>query len=212
MRYKTVITPSGHIKVERISNFYWHNIFSEKSSCLPGVTTTTTFWKFEIQEFPASLIGDTNIIEQHLTEGSCINNMHKSLKIGVCVPIEATQQVIIWDDPHHPRKVMHPLGEYEIQRQGDYILIQDLHAGGAVQAEYGSNKGLLQLDNGLVIRTLHETNDLLKSLKTVVSTYASKVADDVVAPLLEAHIVQSLMLQKNLWSENGNGFVSCNKR
>ena len=93
---------------------------------------------------------------------------------------------------------MHSLGTYDTQQQGDFILIQDLHAGGAIQAEYGPGKNIVQLDNDLVLTNLKNNTDFLASLKEVVVRYASTIADNVVAPFSEAHIVQSIMYQKQL--------------
>ena len=134
-------------------------------------------------------MGDTNIIEQHVTEITCLNVIHPTLKLEICQPTDYTRQVIVWRDPHHDREVMGSLGTYDAQQQRDFILIQDLYVGGAIQAEYGPDKNIVQLDNGLALTKLKNNTDLIASLKEVVVKYASIVADNAVAPLLEAHIV-----------------------
>ena len=57
---------------------------------------------------------------------------------------------------------------------------------------------MVQLDNGLVFTNLKNNTDLLASLKEVVVRYAYKLAEDVVTLFLEAHIVQSIIYQKQL--------------
>lgn len=54
------------------------------------------------------------------------------------------------------------------------------------------------MDNGLVLTILKNLTDFLASFLKVVVRYAFTVADNVVARLLEAHIVQSIMYQKQL--------------
>ena len=46
----------------------------------------------------------------------------------------------------------HCLVQHEIQRQGDFMPNQDLHAGGTIQAKYGVNRGIVQLNKGLYLR------------------------------------------------------------
>ena len=58
----------------RVTNSYLHNTFNEKAYCLPGAITATTSRRFQIQRFPAMIIGDTEVIDQHVTEVSCIKH------------------------------------------------------------------------------------------------------------------------------------------
>ena len=88
---------------------------------------------------------------------------------------------------------MHSLGTYDLEQQGDFIFSQDLHAGGVIQVEYRSDKNIVQLDNCLVLTKLKNNTDLWASLKEVIVRYASAVTGDVVAPLLEAHIIQTIV-------------------
>ena len=94
---------------------------------------------------------------------------------------------------------MRSLCIYDAQQQRTFILIQYLHVGGAIQAEYGQDKNIVQWDNGLILTNLKNNTDILASLAEVVVRYAS--ADDVVASLLETHIVQSIIYQKQDYEE-----------
>ena len=50
-------------------------------------------------------------------------------------------------------------------------------------------RGIFQLDNGLVIRHVEVIKDFLQGLLDIVTKYTKTVSDDVVAPMLEARIV-----------------------
>ena len=63
-------------------------------------------------------------------------------------------QVITKDNPHHDSAVMHSLRNYEVQEQGRYVLILDLHSREAVQAEYELQRETIQLDDGLVLQNV----------------------------------------------------------
>ena len=77
-----------------------------------------------------------------------------------------------------------------------FILIPSLHNGGTIQEEFGPTRGIVQLHNGLVIRHVEVIKSFLQGLVDIVTKYAKTVLDDVVAPMPEAHIVQTLFLQK----------------
>lgn len=47
---------------------------------------------------------------------------------------------------------MDPLGIYEMERQGPYILKPFLDVGGVVQEEFGPTRGIMYCNNSLVIR------------------------------------------------------------
>ena len=55
---------------------------------------------------------------------------------------------------------------------------------------------IFELDDGLVTRHVEVIKEFLQELLDIVTKYAKTVADDVVALMLEAHIVQTLFLQK----------------
>ena len=102
----------------------------------------------------------------------------------------------MWRDPHHKRQEMNTIGIPEIQQQGSYILIPSLHVGGVIQEEFGPTRGIIQLDNGLVIRHVEVIKSFLLGLLDIVTKYAKTVSDDVVAPMLETYIVQAIFLQR----------------
>ena len=65
------------------------------------------------------------------------------------------------------------------------------------------DQSVLQPDNGLVLRNIEKAPSLYKNLRQIVKTYAKKVANDVVAPLLEAQIVQTILHQKQIMAREG---------
>ena len=58
-----------------------------------------------------------------------------------------------------------------------------------------AKKGIVKLDNGLVIRYVEVIKNFLHGLLDMVTRYAKTVSADVVAPMLEVHIMQTLFLQ-----------------
>ena len=149
-----------------------------------------------MQTYKAQLVGAANVIEQHLTTTPCSATIDTTLHMGSCIPQENPNHIIVWRDLHHNRQEMNTLGIHDIQQQRPYILIPSLHIGGAIQEEFGSTRGIFQLDNGLVIRHVKVIKDFLQGLLDIVTKYTKTVSDDVVAPMLQAHIVQTLFLQK----------------
>ena len=69
--------------------------------------------------------------------------MDSKLPIEICVPMEATKRVTL-GGPTSSTNIDVSLGKYEIQRQRNIMLIQDLQVGGAGQAKHGSNWGIIQ--------------------------------------------------------------------
>ena len=114
--------------------------------------------------------------------------------MGSCIPQENPKQIIVWRDPQHNRQEMNTLGIHEIKQQVTYILIPSLHVAGTIQEEFGPTRGIVQLDNGLVIRHVEVTKNFLHGLLDIVTRYAKTVSNDVVALMVEAHIVQTLFL------------------
>ena len=119
-----------------------------------------------------------------------------TLNMGSCIPQEPPKHIILWKDPQHNRQEMNTLGVHEIKQQGTYILIPSLHVGGAIRQEFGPTRDIIHLDNGLFIRHVEVIRNFFHGLLDIVTRYAKTVSDDVVAPILEAHIVQTLFLQK----------------
>ena len=111
-----------------------------------------------------------------------------------CIPHENPNHIIVWRDTQDKRQERNTLRIHKIKQQRPYILIPSLHTGGAIQGECGSTRGIFELDDGLVIRHVEVIKEFLQELLDIVTKYAKTVADDVVALMLEAHIVQTLFL------------------
>ena len=79
---------------------------------------------------------------------------------------------------------------------GPYMLVPSLHVVGAIQEEFGPIRGITQLDDGLVVRHVEVVRSFLQGFLNLATKYAKIVSDDVVTPILKAHIVQTLFLQK----------------
>ena len=160
------------------------------------MTIVRTYHNFHVRTYKAQLFGAAKVIEQHLTNTPCSAAINTTLNMGSCVPRENLKHIIVWWDPQHNLQEMNTLGVHEIKQQGTYILTPSLHVGGAIQQESGSTRGIVQLDNGLVIRHVEVIKNFLHGLLDIVSRYAKTVSDDVVVPMIEAHIVKTLFLQK----------------
>ena len=132
-----------------------------------------------------------NVIKQLLTKTPCSATIDTNLHMGSCIPQENPNRVIVWKEPHHNTLRIH-----EIQKQGSYILIPSLHGGESIQKKFGPTRGIVQLGNGLAIRHVEVIKSSLQGLLDTVTKYDKTVSDDAVAPMLEAHIVLALFLQK----------------
>ena len=62
----------------------------------------------------------------------------------------------------------------------------------------GINEKIIQLDNGLVLRNTEIYPNTFHPLTEAIKEYAKTVSDTVVAPLLEAHIVKTMIYQKQM--------------
>ena len=153
---------------------------------------------FHLRTYKAQLMGAANVIEQHLTKTPCSATIDTNLQMGSCIPQENPNHIIAWKDHHHKRQEMNTLGIHKIQQQGSFILIPSLHAGEAIQKKFGPTRGIVQLDRCLAIRHVEVIKNSLQGLLDIVTKYAKTGSDDVVAPMLEAHIVQPLFLQKQI--------------
>ena len=160
------------------------------------MTIVRTYHNFHVHTYKAQLLGAAKVIEQHLSNTPSSAAINTTLNTGSCIPRENLKHIIVWRDPQHNLQEMNTLGVHEIKQQGTYILTPTLHVGGAIQQESGSTRGIVQLDNGLVIRHVEVIKNFLHGLLDIVSRYAKTVSDDVVAPMLEAHIMKTLFLQK----------------
>ena len=100
-------------------------------------------------------------------------------------------KVIVWKNPNHNYDEMQSIGTHQVQRSGEYFLIPSLQAGGAIQQTMGIDKETIQLDNCLILRNTTMYPNLFHQLTKAIKEYTKTVSDTVVAPLLEAHIVQT---------------------
>ena len=173
---------------------YWNIHVTLTYDCSYSQTIVNKYYHFHVRTYKAQLVGAANVIEQHLTKTPCSPTIDTSLHMGSYIPQENPNHIIVWRCPHHKRQEMNTLGICEIQQQGSYILIPSLHASGAIQEEFGPTRGIMQFDNGLVIRHVEAIKRFLQGLLDIVTKYAKTVSDDVVAPMLEAHNVQTLFL------------------
>ena len=116
--------------------------------------------------------------------------------MGSCIPQEYLNHIIVWTYPHHKQQDINTLGIYKIQRQWPDVLIPFLHVGGAIQEEFRLTRRIKQLDNGIVIKHVEGIKTFLQGLLDIVTKHTLKVLYNLVAPMLEAHIVETLFLQK----------------
>ena len=178
----------------KVTDNHWKIPVSPTYDCSFSKTIVNTYHNFHVRTYKAQLVGAANVIEQHLTTTPCSATIDATLNIGSCIHQENPKHIIVWREPHHKCQEMNTLGIHEIKQQGPYIFIPSLHVGGAIQDEFGPTTGNFQLDNGLVIRHVEVIKHFLQGLLDIITKYAKTVMDDVVAPMLEAHIVQTLFL------------------
>ena len=190
--------PIGHHNktLTKVSNNHWKIPVIPTYDRSFSKPIVNTYHNFHVRTYKAQLVGAANVIEQHLTSTPCSATIDITLRMGSCIPQENPNYIIVWQDPHHNRQEMNTLEIHDIHQQGPYILIPSLHVSGTIQDEFGPTRGIFHLHNGLVIRHMEVIKDFLQGLLDIVTKYAKTVSDDVVAPMLETHIVQTLFLQK----------------
>ena len=88
----------------------------------------------------------------------------------------------------HDREVFEDLGTHEIKQIGDYILIKSLLMGGAIQRELGKEKGVIQLDNRILIEHLSTKINTYQRFKLTLKEYAKLIGFDTMTPILEGHL------------------------
>ena len=136
----------------RVTDNHWKIPVSPFYDCTFTMTIVKTYHNFHLRTYKSQLVGAANVIEQHLTNTPCSATMETTLNMGSCILQENPKHIIVWKDPQHNRQEMNTLGVHEIKQQGTYILLRSLHVGGAIQQEFGRARGIVQLDNDLVIR------------------------------------------------------------
>eukprot|EP00111_Clytia_hemisphaerica_P012925 TCONS_00037964-protein len=185
------------IDLKQTGQNMWQSDYDEKYKCTAAYTETMFYYFVTIKGFPAQIIGDSAVIEQHLTESTCSSQIFPMIGFGTCRPFYEIKKVIVWEDPKHNTTEMDSLGVHKVKRSGDYVLVEDLLFGGAVQREFDEGR-LIQLDNGIVLKDSNVTKGLYEKLKWGLKYYSKKIGDNTLAPMLEAHLSSAIMNQKNL--------------
>ena len=186
-------------KLYQVNPMHWKTK-SETYNCVITAAITVFELDFHHRKFTAQIVGNNSHIQQHLTEKDCLitNRMSmNNITYGICKP--DPMSIIIWYDPKHDYEEFHSIGEFKVKQSGEYILIPGLNAGGAIQEYLPNNR--IMLDNGLILVRGKNTSNHLNHLSNVVKKYSEAVANDVVAPLLQAHIIQTIIIQKQQMAE-----------
>ena len=136
----------------KLTDNQWKIPVSPTYDCIFSMTVVRTYHNFHVHTYKAQLVGAANIIEQYLTNTSSSAAIDTTLNMGSCIPQENPKHIIVCRDLQHNRQEMNTLGVHKIKQEGTYILIPSLHVGGAIQEEFVPTRGIVQLDNGLVIR------------------------------------------------------------
>ena len=184
-------------KIYKIEEGLWQSYVLEKYDCNLFRKTTTIKQLYEVQQFKAQLIGNATIIEQHLTDSECPSKINQLYDAGIC-NMNRSMKAIVWRNPNHDYNEMQSLGTHQVQRSGEYFLIPSLQVGGAIQQTMGIKEETIQLDNGLVLRNTKNHPNIFHLLTEAIKEYAKTVSDTVVAPLLEAHFIQTMIYQKQM--------------
>ena len=184
-------------KLHKVEERLWRNDALENYDCKLFRTTTTIKQLYEVQQFQAQLVGTNNKIKQHLTATERASTINQLYHAGIC-NMNRSMKVILWRNPNHNYNEMQSLGTYQIQRSGEYFLIASLQAGRAIQQMTEINEETIQLEYGLVLRNTEIYPNTFHPLTEAIKEYAKTVSDTVVAPLLEAHIAQTMIFQKQM--------------
>ena len=158
--------------------------------------TKRTIHELTIRTFPAQVVGKSKYIEQHLTQTRCPSNIPEGENYASCQMKDSPKAALVWNDPHHPADDWHSLGKHEIKQLDSNIVIPSLRIGGSIQNEYGESKTTLLLDNGILLKSPTMKEDMFKALEDVVTEYSKRMASDTLGPILQAHIMKTLINQK----------------
>ena len=128
------------VRLFPVSETFWKSRIDLSYSCTFGLAITKTHHQVTIHRSIAQIIGDSPIIEQHLTRTQCSSLINSCTCHGMSIPAEYKNKILIWTDTNHHKIAVYSLGIYKINQQGDYFLIPDIQAGGAVQEEFGDER------------------------------------------------------------------------
>ncbi|MEO0683466.1 MAG: reverse transcriptase domain-containing protein [Cyanobacteria bacterium J06649_11] len=187
-------------RLEKVSGnrYVNHKPAGKTARCRYWKKTTLKVDELTIRTYPAQVIGKAKYIEQHITTTKCRSEILEGEKYGSCQMKESPKAALVWNDPHHPAQDFHSLGKHEIKQMDSNILIPSLRIGGSIQNEYGESKTTLLLDNGILLKSPVIKEDMFKALETIVTEYSKRMASDTLGPILQAHIMRTMMNQKML--------------
>ena len=187
-------------KLQKLSGnrYVNHKPEGKNSRCRYWRKTTLKVDDLTIRTFPAQVIGKEKYIEQHITKTKCPSEIPEGEKYGLCQMKESPKAALVWNDPHHPAQDWHSLGKHEVKQLDSNILIPSLRIGGSIQNEYGESKTTLLLDNGILLKSPIIKEDMFKALENIVTEYSKRMASDTLSPILQAHIMRTVMNQKLL--------------
>ena len=112
----TVLTNIGTQHLVQSSPLCQKMFFEEQALRFPGVATTTTFYFFLAQ-----LVRDFNILQHYWTNRVCVNQIDKNIVL-LLHAIKLSCR-LSYHEPHLDSKVMHPLRDYEVQKQVNFPLL-----------------------------------------------------------------------------------------
>ena len=206
---ESYISPAQCIKAYNTRSYDGNPLESKSGNRLTsshpdGKTANCRYWRkvtlkvneLTIRTFPAQVIGKAKYIEQHLTQSRCASEIPKGQTYGSCHMKDAPKGALVWNDPHHPAQDWHSLGKHEVKQMESHILIPSLRIGGSIQNEYGESKTTLLLDNGLLLKDPIMKENMFEALQNIVTEYSKRMASDTLGPILQAHIMRTLINQK----------------
>ena len=197
MVMKTLLHDNEILELESQTGTHWKSTKTKDYDCHWGQDNTVGYYSAEMFKYPAQITGDSTTIEQHVFSTSCAAQVSKRLSYTWCTTNTDTSKILVWNDPKHDPTLLQDLGTHEIKQIDDFILIESLVIGGAIQQESDKYKGIIQLDNGIVITEIGVKETIYKKLKRNLEGYAKMVGTDVMAPILEAHLAAAMVQQNH---------------
>ena len=165
----TVPIGRSHIILTDVDTNHWKIPVTPTYDCSNTATTFRKKHNFNVQTYKAQLVGAAAVIDGHLTKTPCPAIIDTNRYLGLCIPQENPSHIIVWRDPHHKRQEMNTLGIHKIQQQRSYIIIPSLQVGEAIRKKSWPTRGILQLDNGLVIKHVEVIKSFLQGLLHIVT-------------------------------------------
>lgn len=176
-------------------------------SCLTGCKTNSTFFLFEVLQFPAQLIGYSKYIEQNVTDTKCLLNIDRHLQTGNCRQRDDPTKITVWTNPHHGTAEFRLIGRYCVRKSfqifvsKDYVLILSLQVEGVIQADYKQNNFVMQLDSSLVLTNRKRSSGGIAEFQNLFKHYAQTIEDTIKAPMLATNATLVILHQWELLNE-----------